>query len=89
VMPIEFIISRRMDDVRVKITFDFCFSSIVCLPLVFCLDFMSVIRKPFTNVKFILKAMSLKKRVNMIEGCRRVNLLNVCILPFQNLKITA
>jgi hypothetical protein len=78
-----------MDNARVKITFDFCLSSIVCLTVFVCLDFMRVIRKSFTNVKFILKAMSLKKRVNMIEGCRRVNLLNVCVLPFQNLKITA
>jgi hypothetical protein len=35
------------------------------------------------------KAISLKKRVNMIEGCRRVNLLNVCVLSFQSVKITA
>jgi hypothetical protein len=88
VMPIESIISRRTDNARVKITFDFCFSSIVCLTVFFCLDFMRVIRKSFTNVKFILKAISLTKRVNMIEGCRRVNVLNVCVLSFQNLKIS-
>jgi hypothetical protein len=28
-MPIEFIISRRMDNARVKITFNFCFAVIV------------------------------------------------------------
>jgi hypothetical protein len=88
VMPIESIISRRMDNARAKITFDFCFSSIVCLTAFVCSEFMRVIRKSFTNVKFILKAMSLKKRVNMIEGCRRVNLLNVCVLSFQSLQIT-
>jgi hypothetical protein len=78
-----------MVNARAKITFDFCFSSTVCLTVFVCLDFMSVIRKSFTNVKFILKARSLKKRVNMLEGCRRVNLLNECALPFQDIKSTA
>jgi hypothetical protein len=88
VMPIEFIISRRMDNARVKITFDFCFIRIVCLMVLVCSEFMIVISKSFTNVKVILKACSLSKRVGIIEGCRRDNLFNVGALSFQDVKIT-